>query len=181
MAVTFSQQFIGALAGGVQRNGMIDRVLDTERHLAVGAVHRTARGVDQVVGAMVPTGFQHIEETHQVRLPVDIRVVQRVAHPGLGRQVHHLGKSVLLKQAHQGRFVDDVHFPEAKTRQSLQHLEACVLEFHVVIVVEVIDTNDLLTLAAQALDRMKADETGRTGDQDGHGKRAGDCAAIDAR
>ncbi|MNR13410.1 hypothetical protein D3C85_1298170 [compost metagenome] len=134
-----------------------------------------------MLGAMVPTGFEHIEETHQVRLPIDIRIVQRVAHPGLGGQVHHLGKSVLLKQADQGRFVDDVHFPETKTRQSLQHLEACLLEFHVVVVVEVVDTDDLLTLAAQALDRMKADETGRTGDQYGHGKRAGDCAAIDAR
>ncbi|MNS78399.1 hypothetical protein D3C72_1120140 [compost metagenome] len=130
---------------------------------------------------MVPTGFQHIEETHQVRLPIDIRVVQRVTHPGLRRQVHHLGKPVVAEQVHQGRFVDDVHFPEAKTRQRLQHLEACVLELYVVVIIEVVDTDDVLTLAAQAPDRMKTDETGGTGDQDGHGTHAGDCAAIGAR
>ncbi|MCY1453181.1 hypothetical protein D9M71_701580 [compost metagenome] len=56
-----------------------------------------------------------------------------------------------------------------------------MLEFHVVVVVEVVDTDDVLSLAAQALDRMKPDETGGTGDQDGHGRHAVDSAEIGAR
>ncbi|MNP06278.1 hypothetical protein D3C76_982530 [compost metagenome] len=122
MAVTVGQQFIGTLGGRVQRNRVIDRIFDAKRQAAVAAIDRTARGIDQVPGAMVPTGFQHIEEAHQVRLGVHIRLVQRITHAGLGGQVHHFAESVLAEQVQQCRLVDDVHFPEAKARQRLKRL-----------------------------------------------------------
>ncbi|MDF9778366.1 hypothetical protein [Pseudomonas baetica] len=56
-----------------------------------------------------------------------------------------------------------------------------MLELDIVVVVEVVDTDNLLTLAAQALDRMKTDETGCTGDQNRHTTHTGNCAVIGAR
>ena len=41
-----------------------------ERQIAVPAIHRTARGIDKVFGAVVATAFQHMTKTHQIALEV---------------------------------------------------------------------------------------------------------------
>ncbi|MNP44816.1 hypothetical protein D3C76_1386930 [compost metagenome] len=69
-------QFIGALAGGIQRHGLLDRVVDAERQLGIGPVHGAAGGVDQVAWWLRSAGLENIEETNQVGLAVGTRVVQ---------------------------------------------------------------------------------------------------------
>ena len=38
---------------------------------------------------MVAAAFQDVQEAGDVAADVDVRVLRGVAHPGLGRQVHH--------------------------------------------------------------------------------------------
>jgi len=68
---------------------MVDAVLDRERQLAVGAVDRTGRGVDQVFDAAMAASFEDVEEADDVAVDVGARVLQRVAHAGLRGEVDH--------------------------------------------------------------------------------------------
>ena len=133
-----------------------------------------------MLGTMLSTGFQHIEETHQIRLAIDLRVVQRVTHTRLSRQMHHLGKALFAEQIQQCRLVDDVHFQEAKTRQARKFLEPRLLECYVVVVVEVVDPDHIVAVQAQAPGRMKADKTGSAGDENRHEAFSLEDASSDA-
>lgn len=97
MAVAVGKQFIGALASSVQRHRLIDRIVDAEREFAVGAIHRTARRIDQVHRPVVPAGFEHVQESHQIRLRIHIRVIQRITNPRLRRQMHDLGELIVFE------------------------------------------------------------------------------------
>ena len=66
---------------------MVDVLVHRERHLRVGAVDRARRRVDQVLHAVVPAAFEDMQEADEVGVDVGVRVVERIAHAGLRRQV----------------------------------------------------------------------------------------------
>ena len=76
MAVGVRHQLIGFLGGGIQADGMVDRVGLGKRHLDVAAVHAGAARVHQVRGRVVAAGLQDVDEAHQIRLGVGVRVGQ---------------------------------------------------------------------------------------------------------
>ncbi|MNP23643.1 hypothetical protein D3C76_1163600 [compost metagenome] len=169
MAVAVGEQLIGALGGGVQGNWMLDRVIDAEWQFAVGAVHRTARRVDQLRGLKMPAGFQYIQKPDEVRLRVGIRVVQGITNACLSGQVHHLGEPMGFEQRHQGRLIDNVHGVETETLQFTQLLEPCLFEFDAVVMVEVVDANNFMPIEAQLFDRVIPNETRSASHKNGHG------------
>ena len=89
MAVGVGHQLVGLLGRRVEAERMVDIVVDRERHLGVGAVDRAGRGIDQVPAPLVPAALQHVEEADEVGVDIGVRVLERVAHAGLGREMHH--------------------------------------------------------------------------------------------
>jgi hypothetical protein len=89
MAVGVRHQLVGLLGGRVQADRVVDAVMLGERHLGVAAVDAGARGIDQVLHAVVAAAFEDVGEADQVAVDVGVRVLQRVAHAGLGGEVDH--------------------------------------------------------------------------------------------
>ena len=97
MAVGVGHQLIGLLAGGIEAHRMVHRLPLVKRQVAVAAVDRAARGIHQVANAVVTASLQDVAEPHQIALDVGRRVLKRVAHPCLGRQIHHHFRAFLGK------------------------------------------------------------------------------------
>ncbi len=88
-------------------------------------------------------------------MPADIgpfvgeRVLQRVADPGLGREVNDAPRPALAHQAFEGVGLGDVHAHQLEIRPLLERPDPGLLERRIVIGVEVVDADDLLAAVQQ--------------------------------
>lgn len=121
--------------------------------------------LDRVVAA----GLEHVEEADEVALEVCTRVFDGVADARLGGEVHHDVEAVLSEQALDEGGVAQVaaHEGEAAVCVGLgQHAQAGFLDTGVVVAVEVVEADDgVIGLLEQLLDEERADEAGRSGDE----------------
>ena len=84
MAVRMRHQLIGLLGRRIQTYRVIYAVVFRERHLGIAAIHAGTGGIRQVLHTAVPASFEHIHKPHNVAVNVGMRVLERVAHAGLG-------------------------------------------------------------------------------------------------
>lgn len=169
LGVGGGHELVGLLGGGVERHRRVHAVLLGERHLLVAAVDRAGAGVDEVLDRVVAAGLEHVEEADEVALEVGTRILDGVAHARLGGEVHHDVEAVLGEQALDEGGVAQVaaHEGEAAVGVGLgQHAQARVLDAGVIVAVEVVETDDhTVRLLEQLLDEERADEAGRSGDE----------------
>jgi len=76
-----------------------------------------------VLHAGVPAAFKEIRKGDEVRFHIGSRVLERVANPGLGREVDDTGWAVFLEQPVDRAPVGDVAFGKAKLLMLPQHPE----------------------------------------------------------
>lgn len=118
---------------------------------------------------MVTAGLEHVEEADEVALEVGARVLDGVADTGLGGEVHHDVEAVLREQALDEGGVAQVTAHEGESAVCVglgKHAQAGVLDAGVVVAVEVVETDDhIVGLLEQLLDEERADEAGRSGDE----------------
>ena len=119
---------------------------------------------------MVPAAFQHVEEAGHVAVDIGVRVPQRVAHAGLGGEVHDAierlrSSNSLLMPSRSAKS----SWRNAKPGCGLKPRQPRLLQRRIVVVVEVVDADDLVAAREQSLADVHADEAGATGDQDFHG------------
>ena len=119
--------------------------------------------------AVVTAPFQHVEVAHQVGIGVGVRVVQRVAHPGLGGQMNDARKAPLGKECRHAAAVSQIQLLEAEIAMRGETGQTRLLEAHLVVVVQVVDAGDLMTGGQQPLGHMVSDKAGRAGEQYLHG------------
>ena len=114
---------------------------------------------------MVPAALQDVGEAGEVGVHVGHGVLDGVAHPGLGGQIDHPLGLVRPEGGGDALPVLDVQAQvgEAGMRQGAG--QAGLLEAHVVIVVEVVDADDLVTPFEQAQGEGGTDEAGAAGDE----------------
>src|SRR5689334_15964598 len=173
MAVRVRHQLVCFLARRVQAHRMIDRVAHRKRQLAVGAVDRTRRGIDQVLDLAVPATLQDVDEPGEIALHVRARVLERVTHTGLRGQID----DALRRESCECR-VDRLAIlqrclDEAELCMRRQTRQARFLESHVVIIVEIVDSEHFVAAREQAFAQCRADETCRAGDQNPHHRSFG--------
>ena len=77
----------GLLAGRVQAHRVVHAVVLGKRHHRVAALHAAAAGIHQVLHTVVAAAFEHVHEADDVAVDVGVRVLQRIAHAGLRRQM----------------------------------------------------------------------------------------------
>ena len=58
--IAFAEQLVGFLRGGIERERMVDPVLDAERQALVAAIDRGGRRIDHVARAAVPGELEHV-------------------------------------------------------------------------------------------------------------------------
>ena len=119
-------------------------------------------------------GFQNVVESDEVALDVGVGVRDGIANAGLGGEVHDDGEVVLLEQAVDGGLVGEVRLGECplfagRCRVGFDFLEALVLDVHVVVVGDAIESDEFraVVFAEQLLAEIAADESGSSGDEDG--------------
>ena len=97
--VVVRHQLIGALGRRIERQRMHRGLVHRKRHPRVGAIDGTRRGEHQVLDAVVPAAFQHVERAGDVAVDVGLRRLERIAHAGLGAQMHHAVEALARRTA----------------------------------------------------------------------------------
>jgi hypothetical protein len=96
-----------------------------------------------------------------------MRIDQRIAHAGLGGQMHHGGETVFGKERRHAGAVGEIEFRETEAFELGQLREARILQRRIVIGVEIVEADDGAAGFQQPPRDVKADETGGAGDEDG--------------
>ncbi len=94
-------------------------------------------------------------------------MVDGIADPGLGGQVHHAADAVVAHQRRHVLGLGDVRAHKLKAVASQEGRHARLLQRHVVIGVEIVDPDHRLAAIEEPLGHGPADEAGCAGDQDG--------------
>ncbi len=114
-----------------------------------------------------PGAFEDGQEADDVGIDVARGVFEAVAHAGLGPEMDNATGRVIGEQGGHAGTVGEVDRVVNVARLGLQPLQPGVLQGRVVIAVEVVDADHGLAARQQAAGGVKADETGRAGDEDG--------------
>lgn len=173
------KKLVALLRCRIQANGVVNAVLDSERHFLVATVDRTGTGIDQMLDGVMPTGLEDVVETYDVALDIGIGVLDAVAYTGLGRQVHDDVEMMLGKKSIDERFVSKVASNKAECRrfyvqgQLFDFFQAVFLEADVIIGIQVVEAYYTALLALKSvfqktLYKVGADKSGCAGDEDVH-------------
>src|SRR5207248_2727808 len=95
-------------------------------------------------------------------------ILKRVAHPGLSGEVDHTLELLPGEELRDPRVIGQIQLDETEFRMRCQAREPRLLELDVVVLVEVVETDDLIAPRQEALRGMESDESGRAGDEDLH-------------
>ena len=128
--------------------------------------------------ALVPAALEHVEVADDVRFDVGARVLDGVAHPGLGGEVDHDAETVVREQGRHPRFAREIHLGELEARVVVEDDQALLFEGRVVVVVQVVHADDAAAFVEEALGEVEADETGGAGDEDGFVQEIGHWGGV---
>ncbi len=115
--------------------------------------------------------FEHVEKADDVAAHVGVGVLQRVAHPGLRRQVDGPVEGIIGEDSLHGLGVGEVEALEVERVEPFELLQPGLLEGDVVVVVEVVDTDHCGAAFEETAGDVHPDEAGGTGDEDVHATR----------
>ena len=124
-----------------------------------------------MLDAVVTAALQHVQRAGQVAVGVGVRVLDRVAHARLRREVHDALERALREQRLHGRAVGEVDPLEPESLLRLEPREAGLLERGVVVRVEVVEADDLVAARQQPFGDVVADEARGAGDEHPHQSR----------
>ncbi len=167
-AVSAAHQLGGPLGGGVERGGDLGRLVLAEGAAGAALAIDRARGrVDQVLESLgVAASLQHRQMPGEIGPLVGEGVVDRVAHAGLRREMHHPPGAGGAHQGRKGLSLCDVHALQLEARAVQQRLDPRLLQGRVVIGIEVVHPQDLFAAIQQPLADEAADEPCGAGDDD---------------
>ncbi len=149
---------------------MIDAVLDPERQALVAAIDGRGGRVDEVARTPVAGELQHVAVADKVRLHVGLRVLHAVANAGLRPRWTMRSKSDVpassSSAAESAKSTCLNWKPVAEIRA--QPLQPRPLQRWIVIVVEVVDSDDAVPACKQGTRGTGTDEAGHPRDENRH-------------
>src|SRR5262245_52106601 len=95
-----------------------------------------------MLAAMMATAFQDVGEPLQVGVDIGMRVLQRVAHAGLRREVDDTRKAVLGKQLCYTGAVSEVQLDETEALELRQLCAPGLFQRRIVVGIQVIEPDD---------------------------------------
>jgi hypothetical protein len=117
----------------------------------------------------VAAALEDRQEAGDVAVDVRLRISERVANASLRCQVDNTVESVRAEERRHARPVLDRQLSERKPVATCQPRHAVTLQGWRVIRVEVVDAEEVVTVLQQPGGDKRADESGRSGDEDPHG------------
>ena len=108
-----------------------------------------------MLDAVVAAAFEDVQEADDVAVDVDVRILDRIAHAGLRREVDDAAEFLGRKQRLHAAAIGQVELYEAEIPLPLQYLEARGLEARIVVVVEIVEADDLIAAREQSLATRK--------------------------
>ena len=114
------------------------------------------------------TGFEDIDESHDVGVCVGAGVFQAVADASLSSQVNNNLRFEGFPQGGYGVGVFKHYLMLGKTVVALEHRVTVTLQPDIVICRKTIQPRDLMTVGKKPLSKMKTNEAGRARDQNAH-------------
>ena len=124
---------------------MIGGVAHTRGKRRVEPAHRTAARIDEVLDRIEATALEYMSETDEITLDIRLRRLEAIANPRLRSEVDHVRKTVALKERVERWPVAEVLMTEGEARLIRELIKTCSLELEVIVCVEVIEPDDLLT------------------------------------
>jgi DNA-directed RNA polymerase subunit RPC12/RpoP len=121
-----------------------------------------------VLDAVVAAALQHVHRADDVAVDVGVRVLDGVTHTGLGGEVHHALHTGACKQCGHRRTILQRVTVATEPRVRGQLRESRLLQTDVIVVVDVVHTDDLVTARKQAAGDVESDEAGGAGNHDFH-------------
>ena len=151
---------------------MIDPVLHREGQLGIAAIDRAGAGIDHVLDLPVAGEFEQVDVAREVGGDIGLRIVNRIAHPGLRPQMHHPVDLRAIERGIQRGHVREVECVEGKAvaARSGQRRDPVTLQADLIIVVEVVHPDDNVPARQQALGQTVANESGSAGNQNAHSR-----------
>ena len=137
MGVGLSEEFIGALGGGIERIGMIHRIAHREGRLLVGAIDGRGAGIDEMRDLERPRQLQHHRMAHHVGGDIGEGIFQTVANARLGREVDDRA-DVGGGQGPDHAFVGDVGLVKREVLVRRKGQQPRLLQYHIIIGAEIV-------------------------------------------
>ena len=166
-AVTVRHQFVRLLTGRIKTHGTVHLVVLGERGLGIESVYRTRRGEEQVLYGVITAALEDVKESHQVAREIGIGIGDGIAHASLGCQVHHPVETLGFEECIEfflllyteadktqvAEFLAWQHRIPWQVAQGVgvdaQLLQTPGLEPHIVIIVDIVESNHLITSACK--------------------------------
>ena len=175
MGIGMPDQLVHPLGGGIKRVGMVDGIANRERRLCVGAIDGRGTGIDKVLqrrqGARK---LLHDELTHHIGGDIGVRIDERIAHPRLCGQMHDVCDARKIgRQLEHGRAIGNVDLVKVKMRPGRQPVQPRLFQPDIVIVVEIVHSDDMGASREQGVRHRRADKAGGARHQNGaaiHGR-----------
>src|SRR5690242_16525788 len=113
-----------------------------------------------MLASVMPAAFEDVGEALQIGIDVGVRLLERVTHPGLRREMHNLRKSIRLEECSRSGAVGDIDPLEAESLFILECLDPRLFKSGIVVWRHVVDADHATSRREQSPSHMRADESG---------------------
>ena len=118
-----------------------------------------------MLGLVMPTTFENVQELIDVTGGVGVWIDQGVPDAGLRRQMHDAPNGMLLKKRRHPRTIGQIQFDELKLGMRPQAREPRFFEAHIVVVIQIVQTEHGVATIEQSPAHMRPDKSGGAGDE----------------
>ena len=154
-----------------------------KRHVGIQAIDAARAGINQMLHAIMPTAFQYIHKTVDIRLHVSIRISNRIPYASLSRQIAHPVELLIGKQHLHRLPVFQIHpdKPIVRILRALRQLippdaipidtrllQTAILQIHIIIIIQIIQAYDFIPALQETEGDEGGDETGGAGEEEFH-------------
>ena len=119
-----------------------------------------------------PTRFEQVDEPDEVARDVRVRILQRITHARLRREMNDTSGRMVSEQALESPTIREIELRETEPLEGIELAQPRFFEPNVVVRVEVVQPDDSLAALEQTLCDMHPDEAGAAGDEDRHATAA---------
>jgi len=158
-------EFVSLLRGGVQTYRVIYVLMDRERHRGVRAVDGTGRGKYEMRHVRVTASFENVDKAVEIAVHVRVGVLEAVTHTRLCGQVNNAVEYVTGEKFFRSIPVVKVEADKGEFFAGSENIEAVLFQPYVIVAVEVVDADDMVTVVQETPAQVETDETRGTGNE----------------
>jgi hypothetical protein len=159
VAVSVGDNLVALLGRRVEADGIIGGVLFGKRDLVVRAVDGTGRSEYKVPAGARANSFEYIHETDQIAGDIFIGTGKGVPYSGLGRKMNHGFELAVAEQTVHPLSICEIEGEEPESGPYAELPKPRILESGIVIIVQVVHTDNLKAVLKKPADDMGANET----------------------